>query len=127
MILDASALIAGIGDSRAEAGLRGGDVAAPDLIVPEVLNAFWKLARRGIPVPDRATVLGLLDKIRVVPSLPYAARAAEIADEFDHPVYDCLYLALAEAQGDVLLTADARLSRKLGKTRLRKRIRPVAG
>jgi predicted nucleic acid-binding protein len=41
----------------------------------------------------------------------------------DHPVYDCLYLALAEAEGDVLLTADAAFERKTRARGLPKRVR----
>ena len=37
-----------------------------------------------------------------------------IAGQLDHPVYDCLYLALAEAEQTKLVTADLQL---LGKVR----------
>ena len=40
-------------------------------------------------------------------------RAAEIAVEIDHPVYDCLYLACAEATASALITADRRFATKL--------------
>jgi predicted nucleic acid-binding protein len=123
MIVDASAFIAALGTPRAASAFRGSDVTAPDLIIAEVLNGLWKVARAGFSVPDRATVIALLDKIRILPSRPYATRAAEIADEFDHPVYDCLYVAVAEAQADTLLTVDARLSRKFAKSRLKRRVR----
>jgi predicted nucleic acid-binding protein len=36
-----------------------------------------------------------------------------IASQLDHPVYDCFYLALAEARDALLVTADRRLLRKL--------------
>ena len=35
-----------------------------------------------------------------------------MAIEIDHPVYDCLYLACAEAMGSDVITADKRLSNK---------------
>ena len=35
-------------------------------------------------------------------------RAAQIAVEIDHPVYDCLYVACAEATASALITADRR-------------------
>jgi len=43
-----------------------------------------------------------------------ARRAAAIAGQLDHPVYDCLYLALAEAEQTKLVTADLQ---SLGKVR----------
>ncbi len=42
-----------------------------------------------------------------------ASRALELACELNHPIYDCFYLAAAEQQGDVLVTADLRFLRKL--------------
>ena len=41
------------------------------------------------------------------------ARAAETAQELDHPVYDCLYLACAEATESVLVTADRKFAKKV--------------
>jgi predicted nucleic acid-binding protein len=38
-----------------------------------------------------------------------APRAVAIAGQLDHPVYDCFYLALAEAEQADLVTADMRL------------------
>ena len=43
-----------------------------------------------------------------------APRAVAIARQLDHSVYDCLYLALAEAEQASLVTADIQL---LGKVR----------
>jgi hypothetical protein len=42
-----------------------------------------------------------------------AARAVVIAGEIDHPVYDCLYFALAEAEQAGLVTADMHLVAKV--------------
>jgi predicted nucleic acid-binding protein len=123
VIIDASAFVAALGTHASTNSLDTSDLSAPDLIVPETLNAFWRLSRAGMAVPERMVVLEFLDRIRIQPSRPYAPRAAELAEEFDHPVYDCFYLAVAEAEDDNLFTADARLARKLGKSRLRKRIR----
>lgn len=123
MILDASAFIVALGDEGVAASFAGEDLIAPDLIVPETLNALWKLARAGGDVPQRSIVFALLDDVAIVASRPFAVRAAELAETLDHPVYDCLYLALAEARGDVLATCDARFTRKIGRRALRKHIR----
>jgi len=123
MIVDASALVVSLGSAKAARTFRGSDLAAPDLLISETLNAFWKLRRARQATPDRSLVLALLDSIRIIPSRNHAARAAELADELDHPVYDCLYLALAEAEADVLITADARLVARIKDRSLRKRVR----
>jgi predicted nucleic acid-binding protein len=95
---------------------RASVVAAPDLIVAEVTNVAWAKVRRG-EIDDetahhiaRAIICG-------TPALRPAAglndRALAIALELAHPVYDCLYLACAEAEGAVLVTDDGRFLRAL--------------
>ncbi len=44
----------------------------------------------------------------------------------DHPVYDCLHIALAEARDDVLVTADTRPLGKVARTPWRKRVADLA-
>ncbi len=54
---------------------------------------------------------------RFVPIEELASRAAEIMIELTHPIYDCLYLALAERERAPLITVDKRLieiGQKLG-------------
>ena len=50
-----------------------------------------------------------------------APRAVAIAGQLDHPVYDCLYLALAEAEQADLVTADTRLVGKVQATLCKRR------
>ena len=50
------------------------------------------------------------------PTAPLASRAIELALELDHPVYDCFYLALAEAEKTELVTADLRLEGRVRST-----------
>jgi predicted nucleic acid-binding protein len=45
-----------------------------------------------------------------------------IAGELDHPVYDCFYLALAELERTILVTADTRLLGKVGSTSWEERV-----
>lgn len=123
MIVDASALVTALRNAKSARTIADYEVSAPDLLVAETLNAFWKLARAGQTVPERSTILRVLDQIRLVPSRPHAGRAAQLAEQLDHSVYDCLYLALAEAEADVLITADARLERKARAGGLSKRVR----
>ena len=90
---------------------------APDLVIAEVCNAAWRAARLGRLSREQvgeiaATLPQFFELLSGTAQL--APRAVAIADEIDHPVYDCLYVALAEAQ---LVTADAALLRKLSGTR----------
>jgi predicted nucleic acid-binding protein len=43
-------------------------------------------------------------------------RALELAIALDHPVYDCLYLALAERMGVGMVSADRRFLRAMAGT-----------
>ncbi|OLF72406.1 hypothetical protein AWH62_11300 [Maricaulis sp. W15] len=99
------------GNDRAEAAIRSYAMVAPALIVTEVANTIWKYHRRGDM--DRGTCLEAIRHFAPYPELrpdiSLHTEALEIACEQDHPVYDCLYLALARREGYPLLTADKRL------------------
>lgn len=85
---------------------------APDLIFAECASALWRRIRRD---PDRASVaseaLGLLRGIplEMISLSSLTPRALELALRFDHPVYDCYYLAAAMQRDCALATADRRL------------------
>ncbi|HEY5047864.1 MAG TPA: type II toxin-antitoxin system VapC family toxin [Rhizomicrobium sp.] len=68
-------------------------------------------------LPKRFTV--------IVPLRILAARAGEIAVELDHPVYDAFYIALAEQEHCVLVTADDRLFRKTRRTPFAKLVKTL--
>jgi predicted nucleic acid-binding protein len=99
---------------------------APDLVIAEVCNAAWRSARLGrlssAQVSEIAAVLpNFFD--RLVAARELAARAVVLATAINHPVYDCLYLALAEAQQIELITADDQMLRKLADTPWQRRVR----
>ena len=116
-ILDASAAVrlivgdpaaAELADLIREAPL----VLAPELMLTEVANTLWKLQRAGHLVdldPQQllAEAHDLVD--RVEPDRHLHVEALALACHLDHPVYDCLYLALARREAATLLTADRRL------------------
>ncbi len=85
---------------------------APDFVLVELANIFWKKARLG-EIGDPQAYFQELSRVRQAIVLSSSAnlieRAAQIAAQIDHPVYDCLYLACAEATGSTLITADRRL------------------
>jgi predicted nucleic acid-binding protein len=106
------------------------DLIAPDLVIPEVCNALWAKLRRGeIPQYQIEVAVLILSRAfhELVPSLPIAARAVEIAASLAHPAYDCFYLALAEARQATMVTADARLLARVAGTGWDGRAVPLAG
>ena len=87
---------------------------APALMAVEVTNAWWKKSRRGeMDANDVEQALTLLFSLRIAwkPSGPLLRRAVRLATELGHPVYDCVYLALATDHAAAIATADERLRR----------------
>jgi predicted nucleic acid-binding protein len=114
LVIDASAAGQLLFTSRLDAALEGNsELIAPDLIVAELLNARWKIARAGGLAPTVSSIVDFLGRIRILPSLPYAPLAAELSERLNHPIYDCLYVAIARQESVKLLTHDAHLMRKL--------------
>lgn len=92
-----------------------------DLLAAEVTNIGWKKALRG--EIGQAQARAIAKAIHrgtplLYPTGPFAERALEFAFTLRHPVYDCLYLACAEALGGVLITADAKFLRTAEKAGL---------
>ena len=89
---------------------------APVILLAEFANTIWKKARRN-EIADPRGYFDELPDLREVVVLhsdgDLIERAAQIAVEIDHPVYDCLYLACAEATGSMLITADQKLGNKV--------------
>lgn len=86
------------------------DIVAPDIIVPEVANGLRKaVVAQRLPQPVAMQAFGALARVfpALYPSTPLAAVALDMALTLRHPTYDCLYLAMAEVENDVVVTADA--------------------
>lgn len=118
MVVDASIAVQWIArepgsESAATLLLGQQPLLAPDIMPVEVANALWKkVRRRDLPEADLAAALTrlLASDLVLSPTLSLLLRAARLAVETGHPIYDCVYLALAEQQGASLATADIRLS-----------------
>ncbi len=118
------------GSAEAEALQRRDNPIAPDLVVPEVLNAIWKNVRMNRIVPAQMGLVAAAISRHfsaIIPSHFLAVRAGEIAIGLDHPIYDCLYIALAERENCVLITADERLQRRTRRTKFAKIVTPLPG
>jgi predicted nucleic acid-binding protein len=92
------------------------ELLAPELIVPEVCNAAWQKVRLRQSDRNQAKEIALRLRQGVLelrPTAPLASRAMDLALDLHHPIYDCFYLALAEAEKASLVTADRRLESRL--------------
>ena len=88
----------------------------PDIFWAEFANVLWKAVRQGrYSVNDAKTAISsALDRdFPVVPSKNLLPAAFAIALRFGRTVYDGIYVALAEAMGCDLITADERLANAL--------------
>ena len=95
-----------------EAILAADETLVPDLYIAESSNTAWKffhiegasleqikqLAQRSMALPDS-----------IFPTYNLWQDALELSHELDHPVYDCMYLVLAQREGAKLLTLDKTL------------------
>lgn len=92
---------------------------APELLLLECANAFWKRVRRGQLTVDEARLLADAIPhagIEIVSSRGEAGMIANLALELDHPAYDCAYIALALTRQCLFATADCRLVAAVRKT-----------
>lgn len=89
---------------------------APYLLLTECANILWRKVRFG-QVTARDALEWHSDlshaPIEYLSDHVLLPRALALAFALDHPVYDCLYLAASETCGAPLVTADAKLYRKL--------------
>jgi predicted nucleic acid-binding protein len=133
-VLDAS--VAGaiffneIGSPDARALARSGIVfLAPDLLAVEIASIASKKVRRGEIPRDHGELavrrVGALVSEMAAPG-PFTVRAFELASAHGFSAYDALYLALAEARGTHVVTADAKLSRRAEEAGLAALVKLVA-
>ncbi|MDP9342549.1 MAG: type II toxin-antitoxin system VapC family toxin [Actinomycetota bacterium] len=90
---------------------REGTLAAPDLLVFEVLAVFRRHVQRGSipPARARAAIEDLGDlAVEIFPTLPLRERAWELRENLT--AADALLVALAERLGEPLATKDAALA-----------------
>jgi predicted nucleic acid-binding protein len=89
------------------------DLAAPGFILVEAANVLYKHSRGGKIDPrhcDRSVRLLEYLLKDVVPNEYLLPPAIALALANQHPVYDCLYLALAIERREPFATADRRLA-----------------
>ena len=102
---------------------------APDLLLSELANVFWKGARRGdLTFGESRELLNRFVSdhvdvtVRLLPSRLVIKHALQIASTERHSIYDCIYLALAVQARCMLITADDRLVRTIQSNILKEHI-----
>jgi predicted nucleic acid-binding protein len=88
------------------------ELGAPTILMAEFANALWKKWRQKLissEYADHAARELPQFFTRLVPTELLIPEAMELSRRFDHPVYDCCYLALAIRENAPLVTADRRL------------------
>ena len=129
IVIDASVALKWVFDepgTEAALALREEQLIAPSLWLAEAANALWHHVRLGEISSEEA-----LARLTVLASAPVASlafealveRALELATELPHPVYDCLYLALALHYDTYVVTDDRRFSAAAGAAGLTNRVR----
>jgi predicted nucleic acid-binding protein len=105
--------------SEAARSLVASELAAPSLLLVECANVFWRRCRIGDIKREEAqfayeTLAGAPLELHDLPG-ELGRRALQIGLSLNHPVYDCVYLALAERLGIPLVTADTWLKKAVSR------------
>jgi predicted nucleic acid-binding protein len=116
IVVDASVALKWVLDepgSDAAVALGGQELIAPALWLIEAANALWRNARIGQLTDHEAAerFSELLNApVATLAMEPYLAPALDLATAIGHPVYDCVYLALALHHRTYVVTADHRFA-----------------
>jgi predicted nucleic acid-binding protein len=129
IVVDASVAVKWVlNEPRTEAALalRDEELIAPALWLAEAANALWRHVRLG--ELNREQALARLSELEQAPiaSLaiePHVAKALQLATEAHHPVYDCIYLALALHQRAHVVTDDRRFLAAAARLNLGEQVR----
>jgi predicted nucleic acid-binding protein len=133
VVIDASVAVKWvIGETGSDAAdaLLDQDLVAPVLWLAEAANALWRRARIGEITAEQANArLSELRRAPVasLPIEPHLAQALKLAIEIGHPVYDCIYLALALQHHTHVVTADRRFASAASTPDLAGSVRLLAG
>jgi predicted nucleic acid-binding protein len=114
IVVDASVVVKWVleeQDSGLAEALSSRPMTAPNLLLVECASALLRRARAGdLPaeaVPAKLRALRVAP-IRLAAAERYLDEAVELAIRLQHPIYDCLYLAMAVARRAQVVSADRR-------------------
>lgn len=122
VVIDASVALKWVLDEpgkEAADALLEEELIAPALWLLEAANALWRRSQRGEISGDEAKER--LTELYNAPVTTTAIEddvlaAADLAHVLDHPVYDCLYLAVAIREHTHVVTADSRFHAAVGRS-----------
>ena len=101
---------------------QGLELIAPASALYEIYHAVWNAERSrrasGIQLAELAELLSKAF-ITLAATEPLFLPAAALARDLSHPIYDCVYLALAQRENAALITADDRLVAAARKAKIR--------
>jgi predicted nucleic acid-binding protein len=89
------------------------ELIAPDFLTVEVANVLWKRLMRGEleeEIAEKLLAHFAAVGIKFERSSALVSAGLALARTLRHPVYDCLYLALAQDRGVPLATFDSRMA-----------------
>ena len=116
IIVDASVAVQWVAEEAtstlSDTLLERDDLIAPDFMLIEAANALYRKVFVGdlSQQQARAGLEFIRDKVDLwAVTIELLDRAIGLANEMHHPVYDCLYLALAEHTQALLVTYDQEL------------------
>jgi len=97
-------------------------VIAPELYISEVSNAFWKYSRlikdaRILDVRLLDAAIDLVDNY--APTRELYREAYAFSCQWNHPVYDSMYVVLTRRNDAILVSIDKRLRDLAGKNKLK--------
>src|SRR5215469_11645507 len=101
LVVDASVAVKWVvrePDSDAAIALRSEQLIAPVLWLAEAANVLWLRVRIGDITVDEARIRlnELLDApVASLPMEPHLDETLRLSAELAHPIYDCIYLAVA--------------------------------
>ncbi len=129
VVIDASVALKWVFDepgTQAALALREEPLIAPEIWLAEAANALWRHSRLGEISAEEA--LARMEELTQAPVAaiaiePFVADALRLATEILHPVYDCLYLALAIRHDTYLITDDRRFAVAAARPELAGRLR----
>jgi len=133
IVIDASVAVKWVlNEPRTEAALalRDEQSLAPALWLAEAANALWRHVQLGELTAEQA--LARMSELQQAPiaSLaiePYISAALQLAARGNHPVYDCVYLAVAIHHGITVVTDDRRFAAAAARLGLSERVCLLGG
>jgi predicted nucleic acid-binding protein len=129
IVLDASVALKWVFEERgtdAALALQSEPLVAPAIWLAEAGNALWRRMRIGEITAEQA--YARLSELRASPVAtlaiePFIDKALQLAIELDHPIYDCVYLAVALDQDTHVVSDDRRFVAAAARSEFTGRVR----